>query len=283
MKIINSPPSFRRPVSQACTQAQFDSPAYEFWCKKIKETPRLDRKQWEFCYILQALATSGVLAPFHSGVGYGVGQEPLPAVFASYGCAVLATDLDFEAADAAGWTSTKEHASGKNDLNARGICNSYEFSKLVSFRTVNMNDIPNDIVGYDFTWSACALEHLGSLRKGFDFIEATLSTICDGGVAVHTTELNCSSNNETVEIGGTVLYRKRDIIEFCQRMEDYGHEVKLNLNIGNLPVDHYVDLPPYTTDKHLKLKLEGYTTTSIGIIIKKNEKQKPNMNESISK
>ena len=108
MLIVNDPPSFRRPVSQICTQAQFDSPAYHFWCRKIRETPRIHRKQWEFCYILQALAMAGVLAPSCRGVGYGVGQEPLPAVFADYGCEVLATDLDFAAASASGWTSEPE-------------------------------------------------------------------------------------------------------------------------------------------------------------------------------
>ena len=37
-------------------------------------------------------------------------------------------------------------------------------------------------------------------------------------------------------------------------------------------LDKYVDIPPYTQDKHLKLKLGEYTTTSIGLIIKKSDK-----------
>ncbi|HEX7391215.1 MAG TPA: hypothetical protein VF286_13985 [Acidiphilium sp.] len=269
MPTVNSPPSFHRPVSQICTQAQFDAPAYHFWCRKIRETPRVHRKQWEFCYILQALASTGALAPSSRGVGYGVGQEPLPAVFAACGCEVLATDLDFTAADASGWIATNQHAQGKDALNLRGICDPQDFERLVSFRSVDMNEIPDDIAGFDFTWSACALEHLGSLRHGFDFIEATLATLIPGGVAVHTTELNCSSNEETVETGGTVLYRKRDIMEFCHRMENQGHEITLNLNHGNLPLDYYIDAPPYTSDKHIRLQLGRFVTTSIGLIVRK--------------
>jgi hypothetical protein len=261
--------SFDRPVSQICTEAQFNSPAYDFWCRKIRETPRVHRKQWEFCYILQALARAGALAPGSAGVGYGVGQEPLPAVFATYGCTVLATDLDLIAANASGWISTSQHASCKEALNLRGICDESDFNRLVTFRPVDMNCIPDDISGFDFTWSACALEHLGSLQNGFDFIEATLKTLNPDGVAVHTTELNCSSDDETLETGGTVLYRKRDIIDFCKKLENKGYGVILNLNGGNLPLDHYIDVPPYTSDKHIKLQLDRFVTTSIGLIIRK--------------
>jgi hypothetical protein len=42
----------------------------------------------------------------------------------------------------------------------------------------------------------------------------------------------------------------------------------LNLNMGNLPLDHYVDHLPYNPDKHLKLLLEEFVTTSIGLIVR---------------
>ncbi len=269
MPIISLPPSLHRPVSQVCTQAQFEEPAYGFWCRKIREVPRLHRKQWEFCYILQALATTGALAPGNRGVGYGVGQEPLPAVLASYGCEVLATDLDVRTAETMGWTATQEHASEKGALNSRDICDPEQFDQLVDFRVVDMNMIPSDIRDFDFTWSACALEHLGSLDHGRRFVENTLKTLRPGGVAIHTTELNCSSDSETISEGLTVLFRSRDIIELCQLLETQGHEMTLNLHRGNLPVDHYVDVPPYNAEKHLKLLLEGFVTTSVGLIIRK--------------
>ncbi len=49
------PPVLENPVSQACTQAQLDAAVYRAWCGVIREVPRYHRKQWEFCYILQAL------------------------------------------------------------------------------------------------------------------------------------------------------------------------------------------------------------------------------------
>jgi Methyltransferase domain len=268
LRVIDSPPSFQHPVSQICTQGQFEGPAYAFWCRKIRETPRPHRKQWEFCYILHALASLGALAPANRGFGYGVGQEPLPAVMASYGCEVLATDLDPASAQTAGWSQTNQHATSKEALNARAICDPVEFDGLVSLQNVDMKDIPHDLKNFDFTWSACALEHLGSLDEGCKFIERTLTTLRPGGIAIHTTELNCSSDDETIEHGGTVLFRRKDIIALCQRLAAQGHEMTLNLNMGNLPLDHYVDHPPYNPDKHLKLRLEEFVTTSIGLIVR---------------
>lgn len=268
LQFVKTPPSFRYPVSQACTQAQFENSAYDYWCSKIKETPRLHRKQWEFCYILQCLATQGALAPGRRGLGYGVGTEPLSAVFATYGCRLTATDLETERAASVGWTSTNEHASHKAAMNDRAICDPTAFDSQVDFRFVDMNHIPEDLKGFDFTWSACALEHLGSISNGLEFIKNTIATLRPGGIAVHTTELNCSSDDDTVDNEGTVLFRKRDILKVCHHLSEAGCSITLNFDTGHLPVDNYVDVPPYNPDKHLKLKLGEYTTTSFGLLVR---------------
>lgn len=78
-------PSLSDPASQACTAIQFAEPAYRYWCTQIREHPRMHRKQWEYCYILQTLSVAGVLSPGRRGLGFGVGSEPLTAVFASRG------------------------------------------------------------------------------------------------------------------------------------------------------------------------------------------------------
>jgi len=269
ISIANSSPSLDLPISQACTQRQFSSEAYLYWCKRINEEPRLHRKQWEFCYILQALATRGMIAPARRGIGYGVGTEPLTSVFANGGCHITATDLSSDEAIEKGWVNTNQHSSNLEMLNSRGLCDPKTFNALVEFRFADMNKIPSHFTDYDFTWSACCLEHLGSLEAGLNFIDNSLKTLKPGGIAVHTTELNCSSDEETVETGDTVLYRKRDIIGFCDKMMNMGHQVELNFNLGDLPGDNHVDLPPYSSNNHLKLQIQKYTCTSFGLIIKK--------------
>ncbi len=74
-----------------------------------------------------------------------------------------------------------------------------------------MNDIPGDLEGFDFNWSSCSFEHLGSIEKGINFLMNQLKTLKPGGWAVHTTEFNVSSDDKTIESGDTVVYRKKDI------------------------------------------------------------------------
>jgi 2-polyprenyl-3-methyl-5-hydroxy-6-metoxy-1,4-benzoquinol methylase len=263
-------PNLQWPVSQACTQAQMTEPAYLYWCGQIDEQPRLHRKQWEFCYILQALARYGMMAPGLRGLGFGVGEEPLAALLAARGASILATDLEPERASDQGWVKTAQHAANKEALNARGLCDPQLFDTRVDFRFMDMNAIDPDLSeGFDFCWSACALEHLGSIGNGLDFIMRSVDCLKPGGLAVHTTELNCSSNSQTLDDAGTVLFRRRDFRGLARRLAAEGCQLTLNFNLGEQPLDKHVDVPPYSSDEHLKLLIDRWTSTSFGLIIRK--------------
>ncbi|MDJ0979101.1 MAG: class I SAM-dependent methyltransferase [Erythrobacter sp.] len=264
-------PTLWQPVSQSCTQNQFLEPHYSRWCGAIREEPRRHRKQWEFCYILQALKTRGMMTEGKRALGFGVGQEPLAALFASHGVSVLATDLEpAEAADA-GWVETAQHAQSKEALNERGICDPESFDKLVEFRFMDMNAIAPELDGhFDFCWSACAFEHLGSIAQGLEFVMNSVRCLKPGGVAVHTTEFNCTSNTDTLDNNSTVLFRKRDLLWLQQRLAEQGASMELNFNLGEQPLDKHVDVPPYSRDPHLKLQFENWITTSFGLIVRKS-------------
>jgi hypothetical protein len=230
----------------------------------------LHRKLWEWCFITDVLHNEGLLRNGKSGLGFAVGREPLVAYFASLGVDVLASDLDVEKAATAGWVGSNEHAASLEILNERNICSQELFSKNVRFREVDMNGFNVDDLGqFDFIWSSCAFEHLGSLEHGLKFVESAMDCVKSGGLAVHTTEFNVGSNYVTHEDGGTVIYRRRDIDDLVQRLRSAGHKVRLKYNYGDQPADYHVDIPPYTHDVHLKLHLMGHTTTSIGLVIRK--------------
>lgn len=262
-------PTLATPISQACTANQFLEDAYAYWCEQIGEEQRTHRKQWEFCYIAQALSLAGALSPGRRGLGFGVGAEPLGALFAARGAEIVGTDLEPERAHSDGWIETDQHASGKHAMNDRGICPAERFERNVSFRFVDMNDIPADIGQFDFCWSACAFEHLGSIQKGHEFILNTACLLKPGGVGVHTTELNCSSNDETLSSGSTVIFRKRDFEAMIADLTKMGFEVAVNWHLGDQPLDYHVDMPPYSKDKHLKLQLDRWVSTSFGLIVRK--------------
>ncbi len=262
--------------SELCKAVDFQSDWYRKWSAKIREEPRMHRKQWEYNYILQALYERGCLKKGHRGLGFAVGTEPLPAVMAGYGCEIVATDLDYEIGRSLGWDSGAQLCHGLNSLNQRGICAEDVFLKKVKFRPVDMNAIPADLNGFDFNWSSCSFEHLGSIRRGVDFLRNQLDTLKPGGWAVHTTEYNISSENETIaEDRNTVIFRRSDISAFVDWAKEEGHYVEpLDFSLGNRPEDFSVDLPPYKPEPHIRLLLSGYVVTSIGLIIRKGGEEK---------
>ena len=227
----------------------------------------MHRKVWEYCYIAQALDERGMLAPQRRGLGFAVGQEPLPALFASLGCDIVATDLTTEEAQKGSWVETAQHANSLEDLNRRGICDTELFSKRVAFRYLDMRSLPNDLGTYDFVWSSCSLEHLGSLGQGEQFIYGSLKYLKPGGVSIHTTEFNLQSNLFTIVKGPTVISRKRDLRRIAASLRRQGYRIDLDFVEGDLPCDRVVEEPPYQHKVHLKLRLENYVVTSFGLIV----------------
>ncbi len=254
--------------SGLCTQAQLETPAFQAWGQKLRQQPkRLHRKVWEYCYISQALQERDMLQPGKRGIGFAVGLEPLAALFASYGCEILGTDLQAEEAAKKGWVDTNQHAASLKELNRLGLCPPEAFEALVSFRDVDMRALPDDLGTADFIWSACSFEHLGSLEEGLQFVLNSARLLRPGGVAVHTTEFNVSSNDKTVSDGGVVIYRRQDIEDVTARLEQDGYVIDLDFTDGTLPGDAYVDQYPFKGEVHLKLDLWGHIATSYGLII----------------
>ncbi|MEH3107916.1 MAG: class I SAM-dependent methyltransferase [Sphingomonas fennica] len=266
----HGPATIADPVSQMCTAAQMDEPLYAEWLARMGQSHHRHRKQWEFVYIVQALAHHGMLRPGHRGLGFGVGVEPLPALFAAMGIATVATDLAADDARAAAWSLTHQHGKALDDLRNPAICPDAAFDALVRFEPADMTAIPAHLRGFDFCWSSCAFEHLGSIGAGLTFVRRSLDTLRPGGLAVHTTELNLVSNARTSLRGETVLFRRMDFERLALRLAAEGHEVMpLNWDIGTHQDDRFVDAPPYSTDVHLKVALARYATTSFGLIVRK--------------
>lgn len=260
-------PAFPGLTSQACSAAQIASPEYAAWCDRFGEPVLMHRKQWEWCFIAQALEEAHVLHPGSHGVGFGVGREPLTAVIATHGCEVVATDLAGDTDDAAHWTAAGQHAGALDDLNRAGLCPPDEFAARVQFRAVDMRAIPDDLVDFDFSWSCCAMEHLGDLARGREFFTRQLDCLRPGGIAVHTTEYNVGSDDETVEEGETVVYRRRDIEALVSEMRALGCDVHVTFGLGTRPEDRHIDHAPWK-GPHLKIAGYGFVLTSFGLIVR---------------
>lgn len=232
------------------------------------------RKIWEWCAIAQALAERDMLRPGRRGIGFAVGRERLPALFAAHGVAVLATDQPAASATT-DWGKLGEHAANREALFHGGVCGRAAFDAGVQFEPVDMRRLDGLARGgFDFAWSACALEHLGTLEAGLAFVRHSAALLRPGGVAVHTTEFNVSSDTATVAAGDAVIYRRQDLERLDRRLRLQGSGLaRLDLFAGDHPYDLAWDYPPFFSHgrPHLKLLLDGFVATSALLIVQKGE------------
>jgi SAM-dependent methyltransferase len=256
-------------ASSTCSSADIRHPRFAELCDRIGQPIRFHRKQWEFAFIVHHLVEAGMIRPGRRGLGFGVGKEPLPAAFAAAGCTIVATDAPPEVGEAAGWIRSAQFADSLDRLRRPEICDDADFDARVTHRAVDMNELPDDLTGFDFLWSACCIEHLGSLRHGADFVvESVERCLRPGGVAVHTTEFNMSSDEETYESPELSIYRRCDIDELVGRLEAAGHAVHpFRVASDDFYLDHVVDVPPFHGRPHLKLELAGHVATSAGLVV----------------
>jgi SAM-dependent methyltransferase len=272
----------RLPVgSRICRQADIENDWLRPWCGRLRMVPMYHRKVWEDCFVLQALWEGGMLASGRRALGFAVGQEWLPAFFAGQGIEVLATDLDPGDTRARAWIDSGQHAPGSDPLFQPHLVAEEEFGRLVRHRAVDMTAIPEELKrgGFDFLWSVCSLEHLGTIERGEAFVLEAMRCLRPGGLAVHTTEYNLDPDGPTMERGATVLFQRRHLDRLAERLAAAGHRM-LPLTgeeaMGEV-LDRYVDLPPFPHDPspfgsfdtpHLRMALEGYAVTSVGIVVR---------------
>jgi SAM-dependent methyltransferase len=268
--------------SKATTQADMESDWVAHWCGQLQTPVLFHRKLWELSYVLQAVHEHGHMREGARGLGFGCGEESLPSYLASRGVEITVTDLAPEEAEAKGWASSRQHAGSLDKAYHSIFLDRETFDRRVSLRQVDMNAIPPDLRGFDFCWSVCALEHLGSLAKGLDFVRNSLDTLRPGGLAVHTTEYNINPDGPTVDNWPTVLFQRRHLEGLADRLRADGHQVApFDFDYGDKPMDRFIDLPPwshtlpeafdrlYGHSLHLKLGLEGFPCTCFGLIVTK--------------
>jgi hypothetical protein len=252
-------------LSAVCKAADFRSPGHRRWCERFGLSPVWHRKQWEWCYIGRVLEQRGCLAPGKRGLGFAVGREPLAAAFAALGATVLATDAPRDVADVGGWTGSGQWAEEQAANNAH-ICPPDVFSARVQFGTLDMRQIPREHdYAFDFTWSACAFEHVGTAQAGLDFIVQQARCLKWGGVAVHTTEMRLFTD-ESIDLGGTILYSKSDLERLGAMLDAEGVRlVKFNWLLGAEIPDMFID-PASNEELHLRRWVGNCVTTSACVI-----------------
>jgi SAM-dependent methyltransferase len=269
--------------SKPSTQADLESDWAAYWLAQLKIPRIFHRKLWEFAYLLQGLWEKGVLAPGKRGLGFGCGQEPIPSYLAARGLNLTVTDVEPQQARSSGWLESGQHSTTVDNLFMPHLVDREKFDRNVRLRYVDMNAIPNDLQNFDFCWSICALEHLGSIEKGLAFIRNSLGALRPGGVAIHTTEFNFLDDKRTIDNWPTVLFQRWHFSDLADQLVAAGHSVApLDFRVGDKPLDKFIDIPPFAHDfpdpvkaewapsaAHLKISIDGFASTCFGLIVVK--------------
>jgi hypothetical protein len=265
-------------TSRLTTEEEMKESDFDGLLSEFKEKNTFHRKSWEYVFLLKIMRASGL---FNGGpkkaIGFAVGHEPTVSYLASKGVSVVATDLPPDEAGPKGWLHTNQNmADTLAAINARNIATMEQMEQFVSKEWVDMNSIERSKVwqeglgSYDFMWSICSIEHVGSIRQGLSFMVKSLQLLKPGGTAVHTTEFNLKSLESTLDNGNTVLYRKMDVDALRKCVINKGYSMPpICYDMGTGPLDHTVDMPPFSHDNHLRLQLEPFVATCVGFAIHK--------------
>ena len=272
-------------TSQVCTYESIHAPRLLHWSDRLRptwdpdgtDTRRviLHRRMWEWSFLCESMREAGMLQPGRRGLGFGA-REPLVSLFAGMGCDLVVAEFGSDRrGEATSTDADGELAGAPAAAIDHRFCPADLFRERVQYRELDLQDVlrdlPDDLHDFDFTWSSHVIDHLGTPAAGMDFVAAQMHRLRPGGLAVHTTELNLSSDTDTIAEGvegGTVLHRRRDVEDLVRRLRADGHRIAYDLSEGSWPADRHVDVPPYT-GTHLRTKLGEFETTSIALVIQK--------------
>lgn len=265
---------------RASTQADIESDWAAYWCNQLGVQPLYHRKLWELSYVLHNIWSFGKIAPGCRGLGFGCGEEAIPSYLAAHGVDVVATDLPPHHASASGWRNTAQYTDSLEKIWRPHLVEREAFDRHVSLEFVDMNAIPSNLREFDFCWSICAFEHVGSIEKGLSFVQNSMETIKPGGISVHTTEFNFE-DGPTIDNWGTVLFQQKHFEDLARRLQAAGHRAEpISFELGDGVLDRFIDIPPFGDlptnmskigdfPAHLKLSVDGLPSTCFGVVVEK--------------
>merc|ERR1711865_389393 len=275
-----------------CTQREFSSPWYLNAMKQIDiyadghddhSAPGHNwnhhwqhRKLWELAYVVHVVTTMGLCTSGKRGFVTAVGKEFLPQLFVTLGCDIVASDLP-DGQVASGWDAGGMHASNMKELYTPGYkgVTWEQFNEHVHFQPENINSLSREIQQqrFDFVWSTCSVEHVGSIEKGIAAVLNSVKLLKPGGVAIHTVEFNLWSEEQTTRTENESIWRKKDMERLIAAAQTAGYIVPtVSWGAGHGKFDRVPngqDKCAYVDHNHIKLGCFGEIKTSFAMVIQK--------------
>jgi hypothetical protein len=222
--------------SRAAHYGDIVSPWFGYWAGQLHCAVRAHRKLWEFAALLQALYEAGALQPGARALGLGCADEPLPSYLASLGIDVVASDLP--------------GCAERERMLHPDLIDEAQFDRHGEVSNVDarlLNEDPT-LRGFDICWSSNLVNQMRSEIDAADVIIGAMDTLRPGGVAVHTMDF-AFADDRPIPHAGALTFPRPFFERLAAGLAGRGHAVEpLNFDLGQHPLDGYVDLPPYAPE-----------------------------------
>ena len=186
-------------MSKVCDAADFFSPEYlEVVKNELCEPPVLHRKQWEFGKIFLALKKAGMLKADKRGLSMGSGIEVVLYSIARRVQHLTVTDLY---SSESLWECAK--AANPDEFVRKNKRFPIDDNRL-SALNMDMRSLAFGDCSFDFAYSSCAFEHIGTDPDFLQHLNEVYRVLKDGGIYVMTTEFTCE--NETIPIPNNYIF-----------------------------------------------------------------------------
>ena len=206
------------PVTQIATEPQLREPLAGGWLARLRPKGSSSVEHWRKVYTLQALRRYGMLEQGAVGLGFEPTPSGMPAAMAAMHASVVAafptrpgTPPGLEAL--------------KRDLSDRAPCDPSTFDANVTVRIASWRRIPEDLVNFDFVWSARANERLYSVTATTRFVEDVMACLRPGGLAVHVMTYDLSPGGRSIPATDRMLLQQGDVERIALLLVSRGHAV----------------------------------------------------------
>ena len=211
-------PTLADPVTQVATAPQLREPVAGGWLARLRPKGKSGVEHWRKVFTLQALRRYGVLEQGAVGLGFEPSPSGVPAALAAMRTSVVAAfptrpgqQLDPDAL--------------KRDLGTRAPCDRKTFEDNVAARIVPWRRIPEELVNFDFLWSARANERLYSVAAAIQFVEDAMACLRPGGLAVHVMSYDLAPGGRSTPSTDRILLQQGDVERIALTLVSRGHEV----------------------------------------------------------
>lgn len=273
-------PGEARQRSKICDAADFFDPEYLDVVKnRFLEAPVLHRKQWEFGMIFLTLKKAQMLEDNKRGLSMGSGKEVLLYAVARQVKHLNVTDLY---STESLWECAK--TTDPDEFIRKNKPFPVEEDKI-SAQRMDMRHLAFADCAFDFAYSSCAFEHIGTDDDFLQHLNEVYRVLKDGGVYVLTTEFTCEK--ETVPIPNNYIFSAEHldrVIGASKFVPESRFDARLSEQSANFPMPGRVDDLSYRGDvdfgrtlasacviPHVQLLSGKHHVTSCLLVLKKSQ------------